>query len=71
MEKQTAEIVTIADGGGRDGATGALGGRVGLVPHPEALAFDDDGFRAVQHAVQDGRRDAGIVVEDAGPVLVG
>jgi hypothetical protein len=37
--------------------------------HPEDLALDDDGLSPVQHAVEDGRSHAGIVVEDFRPAL--
>ena len=39
--------------------------------HPAGLSLDDDGSRAMEQAIEDGRRDAGVVVEDRGPVLVG
>ena len=42
-----------------------------LVFHAEAFAFDHDGLGVMQHAVEDGAGDAGVVVEDLRPVFVG
>ena len=41
-----------------------------LVFHAEAFAFDHDGFGVMEDAVEDGAGDAGVVIEDLGPVFV-
>jgi hypothetical protein len=41
---------------------------LGLVLHSIALAFNDDGFGVVEEAIQDGRSDGAVVVEDRGPL---
>jgi len=40
-----------------------------LVFHAVALAFDDDGLGVMEHAVEDGAGDTGIVIEDFPPVF--
>jgi len=49
-------IAGITGGRGGDGAglSSSARGWVDLVFHPVGLAFDDDGLRAVQEAVEDG-----------------
>ena len=42
-----------------------------FVPRAVALALDQDGLGVVQQPVQQGRCEDGVVVEDAGPLLVG
>ena len=42
-----------------------------LVFQAVAFAFDDDGLGVVEHAVEDGAGDAGVVIEDLRPVFVG
>jgi len=44
---------------------------LGLVFHPVAGAFDDDGFGVVEESVQNGRGDSAVVVENGGPLLEG
>ena len=47
-------------------------GVLGLtVLHAVGFAFDDGGIGAVEEPVEDGGGDAGVVVEDSRPVLVG
>jgi hypothetical protein len=42
-----------------------------LVFHPEAGAFDDDGFGVMEESVENGRGDGAVVVEDGSPLFEG
>src|SRR5713101_3125751 len=45
--------------------------RFELIFHSEAAAFDHDGFSVVKEAVQNGRGDGAVVVENRGPLFKG
>jgi hypothetical protein len=51
---------------GRAGGSGLNG-----ILHAVASTLDDDGFGVVEKAVEDGRGERAVVVEDGGPVLEG